>query len=100
MRPATGTARCLQRPFTESTQRRRTAAIVRLTGKRFENFTLQPTAGYYKGKVEKSIVIEIAGAAERDVKNLAVEVQKMNGQKSVLVTRMRGVVTVTRLRRS
>jgi hypothetical protein len=37
---------------------------VRVISKQFENFTLQPTTGYYRGKPEKSIVLEFVGAKE------------------------------------
>jgi hypothetical protein len=71
-------------------------AIVRLAGERFESFALQPTAGYYKGESEESIMIEVVGAEERAVKALASAVRKMNGQKSVLVLKLRGAAAVVR----
>jgi hypothetical protein len=72
------------------TEKKNLRAILRLAGKRFESFTLQPTAGYYKGKSEESIVIEIVGARERTVNALASAIRRMNGQKSVLVLKLRG----------
>jgi hypothetical protein len=47
------------RIYTEEKNKR---DIVRLAGQEFDSFTLQPTLGYYQGKSEKSIVIEIVGA--------------------------------------
>ena len=77
-------ATSIYRIYTEAKNKRE---IVLLTGKQFESFTLQLTIGYYRGNPEKSIVIEIVGANEREVQQLAQRIQKMNGQKSVLITR-------------
>jgi len=57
----------------------------RLTGKKFESFTLQPTAGYYGAKMEKSIVLEIVETKKKDVAALAKDIRQLNGQKSVLI---------------
>jgi hypothetical protein len=81
------------RIYTEEKHKR---DIVRLAGKAFDNFTLQPTLGYYKGKPEKSIVIEIIGAREPAIKELALRIRKMNGQKSVLIMKLRGQARITR----
>ena len=70
--------------------------IIRLTGKLFESFTLQPTVGYYKGKPEKSIVIEIAGAREKAINDLAQRIGEMNGQNSVMVMRVQGRAKTTK----
>ena len=56
----------------------------RLAAAKFENFTLQPTTGYFQGKAEDWIVIEIVQAQEKDVANLAKSIRRLNGQKSVL----------------
>jgi hypothetical protein len=37
--------------------------ILRLTAKKFESFTLQPTTGYSQGRGEKSMVLEIVELA-------------------------------------
>jgi hypothetical protein len=37
------------------TENKRRATMVRAISKQIENFTLQPTAGYYRSKPEKSI---------------------------------------------
>ena len=81
------------RIYTEEKNKR---DIVRLAGEAFDNFTLQPTLGYYKGKPEKSIVIEIIGAREPAVKELALSIKTMNGQKSVLTMKLRGQAKITR----
>jgi len=43
----------------------------RLAAAKFENFTLQPITGCFRGKAEDSIVIEIVQAQEKDVAELA-----------------------------
>jgi hypothetical protein len=51
---------------------------------------LQPTAAYHRGKPEKSIVLEIVGAKESQVKWLAERIQEINRQVSVLVSTLNG----------
>jgi hypothetical protein len=84
----------IYRIYTEAKNKRE---IVLLTGKHFESFTLQPTIGYYRGTPEKSIVIEIVGATEPEIRQLAQRIQKMNGQKSVLMTRLPGKAKTVRI---
>jgi hypothetical protein len=72
------------------TEDKRRARIVRVISKQFENFTLQPTTGYYRGKPEKSIVLEFVGAEESQVKWLAARIREINRQSSVLVLTFRG----------
>jgi hypothetical protein len=81
------------RIYTEEKNKR---DIVRLTGQEFESFTLQPTLGYYRGKPEKSIVIEIVGAREPAIRKLARRIKQMNGQKSILIMKIRGDAKTTR----
>jgi hypothetical protein len=83
----------IYRLYTENKNKR---DIVRLVAKRFESFTVQPTLGYYQGKSERSIMIEIVGAPERGMKEVARMIAAMNGQKSVLVLKVRGQATTTR----
>jgi hypothetical protein len=78
------------------TQDRNKRGILRLTSQQFESFTLQPILGYYRGKSERSIVLEIVGAADREVKKLARRIGAMNGQTSVLVLQLRGSAEATR----
>jgi hypothetical protein len=66
--------------------------ILRLAGKTFESFTLQPITGYYRGKPEKSIVLEIVEAKQREVAALASAIRRLNGQKSVLIMGLTGKV--------
>jgi hypothetical protein len=64
--------------------------ILRLASKMFESFTLQPTTGYFQGKAEESVVLEIVEAGESDILALAKSIRHLNGQKSVLVMGLDG----------
>jgi hypothetical protein len=77
----------IHRIYTEDIRRK---AVVRAISKRFASFTLQPTTGYYSGKAEKSIVLEIVDAADSEIRWLAAEIRKINQQSSVLVVTMTG----------
>lgn len=77
----------IHRIYTEDVNRK---AVVRAISKRFASFTLQPTMGFYSGNAEKSIVLEIVGAAESEIKWLASEIQRINQQSSVLVVTVTG----------
>jgi hypothetical protein len=81
------TRQTIHRVYTEDKRR---ATIVRVISKQFESFTLQPTTGYYRGKPEKSIVLEFVGAKESQVKWLAALIRKINRQASVLVITLTG----------
>jgi hypothetical protein len=70
------------------TEEKNKKAIVNLIGRQFDSFTLQPTLGYYQGKAEKSIVIEIVGSTAVKIKRLADRIRRMNGQQSVLILRI------------
>jgi len=72
----------IHRIYTEEKNKK---AIVQLVAEQFESFTLQPTLGYYRGKPEKSIVIEIVSGKAAEITRLAARIRKMNGQKSVLI---------------
>jgi hypothetical protein len=72
------------------TENKRRATMVRAISKQIENFTLQPTTGYYRSKPEKSIVLQIVGAKESKVKWLAERIQEINRQVSVLVSTLNG----------
>jgi hypothetical protein len=83
----------IHRIYTESKNERE---IIRLASVRFDSFTVQPTAGYFQGERERSIVFEVVGARQRDVDALAESIRRMNGQKSVLIVKTRGTSKVTR----
>jgi hypothetical protein len=72
------------------TEDKRRATILRVISKQFESFTMQPTTGYYRGKPEKSIVLEFVGATESQVKWLAARIREINRQASVLVITLNG----------
>lgn len=72
------------------TEDKRRATIVRAIAKQFESFSRQATTGYYRGKPVKSIVLEIVGAKESQVKWLAARIREINGQASVLVITLNG----------
>lgn len=77
----------IHRVYTEDKRR---ATIVRVISKQFESFTLQPTTGYYRGKRERSIVLEFVGVKESEVKWLASRIREINRQASVLVITLNG----------
>jgi hypothetical protein len=79
--------RIIHRIYTEDKRR---ATILRVISKQFESFTMQPTTGYYRGKPEKSIVLEFVGAKESQVKWLAAHIREINRQASVLVITLNG----------
>lgn len=87
------TLKNIHRIYTEAKNKRE---IVRAAKERFESFTLHASLGYYRGKAESSIVLEIVGASDRAVEQLAARVRKMNAQKSVLVLKFRGSAKSTR----
>jgi hypothetical protein len=84
----------IYRIYTEAKNKRE---IVRLIGETFESFSLQPTIGYYRGRPENSIVIEIVGAKGQQIMQVAQRIQRMNGQKSVLIIRLQGKADTIRI---
>ena len=75
------------RIYTEDVARER---VVEAIAAKFDNFTLQPTTGFYKGKPEQSIVVEIVDAEESDIDQLAKQIRAIAGEKSVLVVILTG----------
>jgi hypothetical protein len=86
-------AATVHRIYTEDKNKR---AILRLASAQFESFTVQRTEGYYRGKREQSIVLEILGARPGQIEQLAQKIRRMNGQKSVLILTTRGTAKATR----
>jgi hypothetical protein len=80
-------ARSIYRIYTQEKNREK---ILKLVSEAFESFTVQPILGYYQGKKEKSIVLEIVGARALQIQQLADTIGKINGQKSVLILHVRG----------
>ncbi len=62
----------------------------------FDGFTVIEATGYWKGKREKSLIIEIDTPADRarDVLGLAARIRDYNAQEAVLV---RGIMCFERL---
>jgi acetolactate synthase regulatory subunit len=83
----------IHRIYTEAKNKRN---ILKVANQRFESFTVQATSGFYKGRKEKSIVIEIVGASARSIEQLADKIRRMNGQSSVLILTTRGNAKITR----
>jgi hypothetical protein len=75
------------RIYTQDVHRNR---VIKVVTSKFESFTLQSTRGYFKGRSEKSIVIEIVEAKHREIDQVARAIREVNGQKSVLVMSLTG----------
>jgi hypothetical protein len=75
------------RIYTEDADR---DGVVAAVTAKFESFTMQPTSGYYRGKSEPSIVIEIVDAGAEEVEAVARTIRAINGQKTVLVMGLSG----------
>lgn len=75
------------RIYTEDTDR---DGVIKAVANKFESFTLHPTTGYFKGKPERSIVIEIVDAKQEKIEVLAKIIRAINGQHSVLIMGLRG----------
>lgn len=65
-------------------------AVISIVTENFESFTVQPTTGYYQGKPESSIVIEIVGAKQPQIDRVAKDIRKITSQSSVLVVSLKG----------
>jgi hypothetical protein len=83
----------IHRLYTEKKNQR---AIIRLINEQFESFTMQPVTGFYGGKPEASIVVEIVGAKGAEIRALAEKIRRMNGQKSVLTIEYRAIAKTVR----
>lgn len=79
------------RIYTEDVRRKE---IIKATSEKFDNFTLHPTTGFYDGRAEKSIVIEIVKATDERIESLARRIQELNGQKTILIMSLRGEAAV------
>jgi len=77
----------VHRIYTEDVDR---GAVIAATVASFSSFTLQPTMGYFQGRAEASIVIEIVDAEDREVEALARKIRAIAGQKTVLVMSLAG----------
>jgi hypothetical protein len=78
----------LYRILTEDTNR---DAIVELASRSFDSFSLVPILGYWKGKPESSLAIELDTDQEAKVQILAHDIRTANKQEAVLVQRIETV---------
>jgi hypothetical protein len=65
-------------------------SIIAIVAQNFESFTIIPAIGYYRGKPENSIIIEIEDSGQNAYKmvlNTADNIRKQNKQECVLISR-------------
>lgn len=76
----------LYRIYTEDKNRETIAGIV---GNYFPGFTLISATGYWNGKAEQSLIVEIVGERHHglDVRAIAHQIKAINKQEAVLITR-------------
>ncbi len=86
-------ATSIHRIYTEDKNK---GEILRLASTQFDSFTIQPIDGYYRGKRERSIVLEVAGAKPHQIEKLAKQIRRLNSQSSVLILKTRGTARATR----
>ena len=66
-------------------------SIIAIVAELFESFTIIPAIGFYRGKPENSIIIEIEDCgsnANRMVLNISDHIRRRNKQHSVLVSKI------------
>lgn len=73
----------MYRIYTEDKRRKQ---IERLVSASNQGFTLIPAIGYYQGKKEQSLIIEILQTTLVKAVKLAASIKRINRQSSVLVT--------------
>jgi hypothetical protein len=63
-------------------------SIIAIMSQNFESFTIIPAIGYWRGKPENSIIIEIIGNPDdyTKIRNCADNIRKQNKQECVLIT--------------
>jgi len=79
----------LYRIFTED--KGNVKEIAKLASRYFEGFTIFKSLGYYKGKAEKSLLIEVTSLDENiclDINDLADDIKVVNKQETVLVEKI------------
>lgn len=73
------------RIYTEDKNRRKVEAIL---NKLFYGYTLIQAVGAWKGKTEKSLVIELDGVPRARVEQAAREIKAANNQEAVLIQKI------------
>jgi hypothetical protein len=66
--------------------------ILELVSKSLQSFTVHEAIGYYSGRSEPSIILEIIGANEVEVQSLAEKIRAITKQESVLIMKLSGDV--------
>lgn len=64
--------------------------VIGIVAKHFDAFTVTLTWGYWKGKAEPALDIELIGAAYADARRVALEIKDANKQESVLLFSVQG----------
>ena len=64
--------------------------IVDILTKYFDSFSIVPQVGYWKGKEEKSLSIELIGASEKTVLRASEEIRIANSQEAIIVFSVNG----------
>ena len=72
--------------YTEDINRQEILRLLNYYG--YVSFNISERLGYWQGKSEKSIAIEIIGGTDRDIsiKDLVTAIKKINRQESILLT--------------
>jgi len=83
----------MYRIYTEDKNR---SVIFSLCSDTFDSFTVIPALGYWQGKPEDSLVIEVETEDEIAMQKLAVAIRKANQQDAVLVSKVESKVTLIR----
>jgi len=64
--------------------------VIDILSKYFDSFTLIAQTGYWKGKEERSLSIEIIGASEKNVLRASEEIRVANAQEAIMVFSITG----------
>ena len=72
----------LYRILTENKNRKQ---LINEVGKKFDGFTVIKGQGYWKGQVERSLIIEIVTNDEYEIKELCNKIKVINEQECVLL---------------
>lgn len=81
-----------------STENKNRNDIIKVVSRYFEGFTLIEGIGYWKGKQEKSLIIEIDTISAdyhstRRIENICNDIKLLNGQEYVLLQKFCGCVS-------
>lgn len=68
--------------------------VIEIVAKYFDSFTVTLTWGYWKGKAEPALSIEVIGGSFTDVLSAARQIREANSQECVLVFSVSGKQTM------